>query len=233
MKGEISTTVLKRIERMDHYNSWIFQRIAPFCGERILEVGCGIGNMTQFFSGRELVVGIDIDKDHIAAIRKKFAGRKNMKFECIPIEKVSTKEYSKYRFDTILCINVLEHIKNDSAALAKFKSLLSPGGRLVLQVPAFQFLYNPLDKNIYHFRRYSMKPLIKKTQKAGFQTEHCSFMNIFGIPGWFLNGTILRRKILPSSQLHGFDKVLPILKLLDKPFNRIAGLSIIYAGLKK
>jgi 2-polyprenyl-3-methyl-5-hydroxy-6-metoxy-1,4-benzoquinol methylase len=232
MKGDINTEVLEYISGMDEYNRWIFERIRPFCGQRILEVGCGIGNLTQFFADRELVVGVDMDKDHVRMIKNKFRGRKNMFFDAKRIEDVNAREYKKHGFDTILCLNVLEHIEDDSEALRKFRGLLVPGGRLVLQVPAFQWLYNCLDKHIDHYRRYSKKVLVGRTLKAGFRTEHCSFMNVWGIPGWYWNGSIMKKRILPEGQLKGFDRILPLLKLLDKPFNNIAGLSIIYSGRK-
>ncbi len=232
MAEHIGTETLKRIAAMRNYNSWIIERIEPFVGQRVLEVGCGIGTMTQFFTDRELVVGIDIDPKQVAMIRRAFKGKKHMQFAVEDIEKIDVQEYAAKRFDTIICLNVLEHIQDDAKALRIFHKLLAPGGRLVLQIPAYPFLYSTLDKNIHHFRRYTKRNLLAKTEQAGFTTAHCSYMNVFGIPGWFVNGRLLRRKILPAEQLKGFDKLLPVLKRVDRLFNRWGGLSIIYAGQK-
>jgi SAM-dependent methyltransferase len=224
---------LERIKPMRNYNRWIYERIAPFVGQRVLEVGCGIGNMFQFFADRERVVGIDIDPKQVAMIKKAFKGKENIRFAVEDIEKIDVKKYAREKFDTIICLNVLEHIRNDAKALRIFQRILAPGGTLVLQIPAHKFLYSTLDRGLSHFRRYTRKGLLSKTMRAGFTTAHCSYMNIFGIPGWFVNGRLLRRNILPAGQLKGFDRLLPILKRLDRAFNRVAGLSIIYAGRKQ
>lgn len=223
---------LKRMSAMRRYNGWIYEVIRPFFGKRILEVGCGIGNMTGFFADRELVVGVDIDSNHIKEIKKIFKGKPGLHFFLKDISKIKAKEFENFRFDTIVCLNVLEHIKDDVSALKLFYDLLAPGGRLILQVPAYPRLFGSLDKSILHFRRYSRKMLLVKTVKTGFHSEYCSYMNVFGIPVWFWNGKIMRKQVVPEEQLKGSDVFVPLLKFLDKPFNNIAGLSIIYSGIK-
>lgn len=233
MSQDWGPLALQRMSTMPRYNGWIYERIAPYAGQRILEVGCGIGNLTHFLINRELVIGIDIDSNHIKYVKDIFKTKANMQFILTDINKVSINEFKKYKFDTIVCLNVLEHIKNDMKALGIFYELLSPGGRLLLQVPALPRLFSSLDSSISHFRRYSKKSLLVKTNVAGLQTEHCSYMNIFGILVWFWNGKIMQKNIVPEEQLKGSDVFVPLLKLLDKPFNNIAGLSIIYSGIKK
>lgn len=228
----VGTETLKRISGMQNFNKWIFQRIKNHIGKRVFEVGCGVGNLTQFFAGRELVVGCDIDKKHLETIRAVFGKRKNMQFVYQDAQKINVKKYGSKRFDTIVCLNVLEHIKDDRKALKNFYDILAPEGKLVLQVPAYPSLYCSFDKNLLHFRRYSRKGLLKKTTEAGFKTVECSYMNVCGVIGWLVNGKILRKNILPSEQLKGFDVLVPFMKPVDGLFRHIAGLSIIYAGKK-
>ena len=142
MKRDIGRETLKRISAMRNYNSWIYERLKPFVGQRILEVGCGIGNMTQFFTDRDFVMGVDIDAKQISMIKQVFKGKNNMQFKVVNIENANPKNFRKHKFDTIVCLNVLEHIKNDRRTLKKFHDLLAPGGTLVLQIPAYPSLYS-------------------------------------------------------------------------------------------
>ena len=124
----------------------------------------------------------------------------------------------------------LEHIEDDRGALARFAGLLKPGGRLVLVVPAYQALFNPLDANDGHFRRYGRADLNAKLANAGFKVVHESRFNLFGIAGWFLNGTILRRKDLPAGQMGLFNKIAPLLFWLERLVGPPVGLSLLAVG---
>ena len=83
-------------------------------------------------------------------------------------------------------------------------AVLEPGGRLILIVPALARLYGTLDENLHHFRRYEKPELEQKIRDAGFVMEDCRFLNRPGILGWYVNGRILRRRVLPRGQLAAF-----------------------------
>ena len=99
-----------------------------------------------------------------------------------------------------------------SATLADLNALLPTGGRLVLIVPALARLYGSLDVHLHHFRRYEKAELEQKVRDAGFALEDVRFLNRPGIVGWYVNGKILRRRVLPSGQLAAFKLLLPILQ---------------------
>ena len=107
---------------------------------------------------------------------------------------------------------MLEHIEEDTATLSDLFALLSPGGRLILIVPALRKLYGSLDEHLHHFRRYEKAELEEKIRAAGFELEDVRFLNRPGILGWWVNGRLLRRRVLPSCQLAAFKLLLPILK---------------------
>ncbi|MCA1580926.1 MAG: methyltransferase domain-containing protein [Acidobacteria bacterium] len=118
--------------------------------------------------------------------------------------------------DTIVCCNVLEHIEQDQATLADMHALLRPGGRLALLVPALQKIYGTLDEHLLHFRRYEKADLETKLTNAGFSIEDCRFVNRPGVFGWWLNGRVLKRKVLPRGQLRAFSLILPLLRREEK-----------------
>ena len=135
------------------------------------------------------------------------------------------------RIDTVVCLNVLEHIEDDRATLADMYDLLQPGGRLVLLVPAFARLYGTLDEHLRHFRRYEKDELEGKVREAGFVLENLMYLNRPGIFGWWLNGKLLRRRVLPRSQLLAFKLLMPLLER-EKERPPSTGLSLVAIGRK-
>src|SRR5207245_1193580 len=138
---------------------------------------------------------------------------------------------TRYGFDTVLCINVLEHTADDVAALRRAYQLLQPGGRIVVFVPARKDLYGSLDRGVGHQRRYEKNELVEKLQQAGFGVEDISFRNQIAQIAWWLNSRVLNRQGLPAAQSRIFDRLVPLLKTLEG--NRpSSGLSLIAIGRK-
>ena len=128
--------------------------------------------------------------------------------------------------DTVLCLNVLEHVDDDRAALRRLHDALIPGGRLILVVPAHQRLYGAIDRAIYHHRRYETDGLVRKLADAGFQVERTQFFNRLGVVGWYVNSVLLKRTKVPGFQLRLQNLLVPVLRAeaaLPLPF----GLSLI------
>jgi SAM-dependent methyltransferase len=132
-------------------------------------------------------------------------------------------------FDSIVCLNVLEHIRDDTAALRRFHDLLAPGGRLLLLVPAHQVLYGRADQELGHERRYSKRLLQRVLEQSGFAVEVARHVNPVGAAGWLVSGRLLRRTDIPSGALRAYDRAVPLLHALDRvelPF----GLSLWVVG---
>ena len=117
------------------------------------------------------------------------------------------------RFDTIVCLNVLEHIEDDVTSLRSMRALLQPGGRLVLLVPALPALYGTLDEALGHFRRYRPAELAAKFTDAGFRLAHVEYFNLAGVLGWWLIGRVLRRRLIPRCALKWYDALVPLFRL--------------------
>ena len=136
------------------------------------------------------------------------------------------------KFDTIIALNVVEHIENDNEAIQNCYQMLKPNGKLIILVPAFQKLYNTLDKELGHFRRYTKISLGNLLEKENLKVVHTSYFNSTGIPGWFFAGSILRRKLIPENELLIFNKLVSIFRLFDKITKYYFGLSVIAVGIK-
>jgi glycosyltransferase involved in cell wall biosynthesis len=211
----VGHVTLARMAKLEPYNRWLVDRFRGALGQRILEIGAGFGNMTKHFTGeRELVVASDLDPVAVEYLKGVFRENEGVRVASyrFPLDARALEEVRGYGIDTLVCCNVLEHIEDDRATLEDMREALRPGGRLVLLVPALARLYGSLDVHLRHFRRYEKAELEEKLQNAGFSIEDCRFLNRPGVFGWYVNGRILRRKVLPKNQLRAFKLLLPLLR---------------------
>jgi len=230
----VGHVTLMRMARLEPYNRWLVSRFEKAVGRRVLEIGAGFGNITKHLKGRELVVASDLDPVAIEHLRGTFRDDSKVRVASyrFPLDASALAEIRAMRIDTIVCLNVLEHIEDDRATLADMYSVLEPGGRLVLLVPAFARLYSSLDVHLRHFRRYEKDDLAQKVREAGFTLDDLRFVNRPGILGWWLNGKVLRRRVLPRGQLLAFKFLMPLLKR-EETRPPSAGLSLIAVSRKE
>ncbi|HOJ59665.1 MAG TPA: methyltransferase, partial [bacterium] len=226
---DIGEETLFRLSSVNKYYQIFYDRVAHLIGRRPLEIGSGAGNFTRFLLGKELVVATDCSNNHLHTIRQRFVENKRFRIHYFDASQPPSDELKAYRVDTVICLNVLEHIEDDIAALRHMKSLLVPGGRLILLVPSIKALYGSLDIGLEHYRRYSKAELLEKMQQAGFAIEHTFFFNMWGVPGWFINSRVLRRKVLPKFQLYFFTLLHPLVRI-ERFFKTPFGLSVVAIG---
>jgi glycosyltransferase involved in cell wall biosynthesis len=222
---------IRRRGRLKRYNRWIWERMQPYVGQRVLEVGAGSGTMTRFLYGRELIVATDKETPYLDRLRNAFRRRPGIIVERFDVESDDAADLSRYSFDTATLINVLEHTSDDEAALRHIHQLLTPEGRVIIFVPAGKELYGSLDRGIGHQRRYDRDELVDKLVRAGFEIEHASYQNQIARLAWRINSQLLGRKALPSGQSRLFDFMVPLLRTLEGP-NPPTGLSLIVVGKK-
>jgi ubiquinone/menaquinone biosynthesis C-methylase UbiE len=203
---------MQRLRNVGRYNEWVWSRLDPYVGDRVLEVGCGVGNFTRFLRDREHVVVTDNNEHYLARLRTASEQLDNLHVRQVDWADPSLDGLRGERFDTVLCLNVLEHIEDDDAALATFARVLEPDGRLVLQVPAMRALYGEIDRAIHHHRRYERGDLVAQLQGHGFAIEEASYVNLPGIVGWYVNSVILKRRAIPTLQARVANLLVPWLR---------------------
>ena len=227
--SDIGAITLRRMATLNPYNKWLHERFESALGDRILEVGAGVGNQTRFFVGdRSLVVASDIEPHYLRELTARFGDRQNVHISSyrFPLSRVATEELRDFGIDTIVCLNVLEHIEDDEATLRDFAAVLPQGGRLVLLVPALKALYGTLDQHLSHYRRYSQQELRGRLTAAGFDVDTLRYLNRPAVPGWWLNSRVLKRRVMPRGQLAVFKWLMPLLKLEERKPPRF-GLSLL------
>jgi glycosyltransferase involved in cell wall biosynthesis len=225
-------TTLLRLRHARRYNDWVWSLIAPHVGDRVLEVGCGVGSFTSYLRNHELVVATDNRASYLAVVRDRFLHHDNIAVEQVDWAQPDLGALRQRRFDTILCQNVLEHIEHDDDALATFASLLPVGGRLVLQVPAMPALYGEIDRALGHYRRYDRDGVVAQLERQGFAIETARYINLPGVVGWYVNSRLLRRRTVPGLQTRIASALVPMLRLEQRLAPR-RGMALIVVGRKQ
>lgn len=229
--GDALKLTLNELSHVHKYNMLIYENIKQYLGKKILEIGAGVGNIGKLLikSQPNLLVLTDFDEYCVEILSKNYNGDSKIKVHKLDISKESS--ISGFQIDTIVSINVLEHIEEDVKALVNCNKILCDNGRLILFLPANRFLYGELDRSLGHYRRYNKKEIVIKLQEAGFKIDKIKYFNCIGILGWFINSKILRSKKIPSFHLRAFEWITYFVAL-EKYIRLPLGLSLIVVAHK-
>ncbi len=229
---------LEAISVAPQFNEWMYQTISSNLNGKILEIGSGIGNISNcFLEDNHSILLTDIRKNYLNYLKANLESKDTLlgirqldlvhpKFEIIYKDLLG-------QFDGVFALNVVEHIEDDSLAIANCYKLLKKGGSLVILVPAYQWLFNSFDIGLEHYRRYTKKSLTKLFKKSKFSINHTQYFNFAGILGWLVSGTILKKKMIPKGQMILYNTLVPIFKIVDKLLLNKIGLSVIVEGTKQ
>jgi 2-polyprenyl-3-methyl-5-hydroxy-6-metoxy-1,4-benzoquinol methylase len=225
---------LETMREAVRYGAHVFDLLRPDLGSRILEVGCGIGTFTaRLCDSEERVVGIEPNPNCVAALAPIVRAYPRFTLWERPLEACAREELARERFDTVVCVNVLEHIEDDRAAMRAFRDVLVPGGKVLIFVPAVQAAYGPLDAELGHFRRYSKRSLSGAFEAAGLEVTRLRYTNPIGLAGWMFNSHVTRTRRHRPSQVRLFERLvapwaLPLERWMTPPI----GQSLIAVGVR-
>lgn len=231
---EEGLNTLEAISLAHHFNAWMFEQVQPFMNGRILEIGSGIGNISQYFIDvKSDIVLSDIREEYCRALRQKFPEKEVINLDLVHPDFEKAYSHLLGSFDSCFAMNVIEHIEDDHLAMKNLVSLLKVGGKVLILVPAGPFLYNDIDNGLFHFRRYTSVRMNQLFQAAHLLMEKKWMFNALGIPAWFFGGKIMKKKEVDGKQMDLYDKLIPIARFLDWITFRKIGLSIIALATKR
>jgi SAM-dependent methyltransferase len=223
---------LHALSEAPRFNAWMAATIRPWVGERVLEIGAGIGNLTHaLIARRKQYIASDLDVEHLARLRNRFSHRPNFTLRKCDLTCAADFDQLESSVDTAICLNVIEHVEDDMAGFRNILRVLQPGGRAVILVPHDQRIFGTLDQALGHYRRYSREELRGKMQQAGFQVERILDFNRVSRYPWYISGRILRRTALSPFQLRIFDRFVGLWRRID-PYLPWPATSIIAIGRK-
>ena len=166
------------------YRSYQHDLVKPHVGRSLLEVGSGLGHFSGMFEGSlEYLVVSDSDPYCIGELTQRYAGRSDVEVLTLSLPgeiKINRK------VDTVVMMNVLEHIADDTQALRDLAACLTPGGRIVIWVPGYMQLYGDFDRLVGHVTRYTPATLRRSVEAAGLHVEVCKPVNLIGGIAWWL-----------------------------------------------
>jgi 2-polyprenyl-3-methyl-5-hydroxy-6-metoxy-1,4-benzoquinol methylase len=224
-------TTLEVLTEAKNYNRWIADNFYPYIQAPLLEFGSGIGNISELISSYTPLCLTDTDEQLLAHLNDKFSHINDVSVNFFDITQPPPENLVE-SFQTVIGINVLEHVEDDEKALLHLGNVLKPSGRLLLLVPSKKWAYTELDRELGHFRRYEKKELGEKLAKASFQIEKLYFFNIVGLMSWIIRDKIQRSGGLRPYQVSSFDTIVPILKFIESKVSMPLGISLIAIAQK-
>ena len=215
------------------FNRWMADTVRPWVGTRVLEIGAGMGNLSRHLAPRrQLYIASDIDAEHLARLRVRFQLRPNVRLLRCDLGAPADFVPLIGQADTVICLNVLEHIEDDATGLANISSALIPGGVAIVLVPQDAGLYGTLDEELGHYRRYSEAELRAKMEAAGLTVEQVLHFNRITRPGWWFTGRVLKRRSSSRILLWFFDRLVWLWRRIDRTLPW-PGVSVIGIGRKR
>jgi SAM-dependent methyltransferase len=213
---DTATDMLCAMEHASRFNRWMADTILPFVRGDVLEIGAGIGNLTRLlYPHSSSYILTDLNPEHISRAMRLLAEHSKLSSAICDVTRSADFEPFREKMDTVICLNVLEHVANDLDGLRNIYLALRPGGRAIILVPQGPGAFGSFDRILGHFRRYTKQELTNKILTAGFVLEHLFAFNRATYPGWLLNSKLLKRKRLSRIQLAMFDRMVPILRHVD------------------
>lgn len=225
-------TELDALNGARNYYRWILAYFAPYLGRRVAEVGAGIGNFSEYLlsqPGVSQLVAAEPAANLFPLLERRFAGNPRVRVEHRTVQQLAGLAEA----DSVVFVNVLEHIENDEELLRQVHGMLSPGGRLLLFVPARPALFGSLDAEFGHLRRYTRAELGARLEQAGFRIERLRYFNFPGVLSWFLAARVFRRRTIRPTQVWIYDRlVVPWAARLEQFWEPPVGQSLIAVARK-
>jgi 2-polyprenyl-3-methyl-5-hydroxy-6-metoxy-1,4-benzoquinol methylase len=231
---EYAASDLEIIEEAHRYGEHIFAMFRPFIGKRVLEVGAGIGTMSRKLVRTSDVIGVEPNANCVARLEAAMRGEPKFTMLACHLEECDLGDLQRQNLDTVYCVNVLEHIEDDVAALQMFRDTIVPGGHVLIYVPAVQAAYGPLDAELGHHRRYSKRTLAAAFAAANLELLRLRYANPIGLVGWMYNSHVTKSRHHSLNQVRLFERfvapwALPLERLIPPPL----GSSLVAVGRKR
>jgi glycosyltransferase involved in cell wall biosynthesis len=216
VRDEHGSQMLGRLSRAERFNNWMAEVIRPFLGTRLLEIGSGTGNLTRRLVPRDVYVASDVNPLYLKTLENLTSDRPYLAARYTDVTDLASFPSLAGGFDSVVCLNVVEHVDDDLLALRNIRNVLSRDGRAVVLVPQGPWNFGTLDEVLGHKRRYTEASLRKVAEEAGFTVKKVvRFNRISSIP-WFVNGRVLRKRSFGLLQIRVVDWITPISRVLDR-----------------
>jgi SAM-dependent methyltransferase len=227
-----SGTELDAVAEAVNYYDWIMDCFAPHVGERSIEAGAGTGTVSNLILNRARPKHLKLVEpatNNVPVLRARFAGDPRVSIHHGYLEDL----VGSLKVDSVIAVNVLEHVERDDEFLKAAYDLLNPGGSLLLLVPALPAIFGSLDRAFEHFRRYTRSGLERSIVNNGFAIQKLGYLNLLGVAAWFVSGRVMHRTTLGRGQVRFYDRwVIPVLRRIESVITVPIGQSLLVIARK-
>jgi SAM-dependent methyltransferase len=216
---------LESLSNAKRYQRWLYESVRPFLGKRILELGSGIGNLSQHLPVRERLILSDIEPLLLKELRSKVPPLPGISVVEVDPSQALAETFRHENLDTVVSFNVLEHVEDDARLLKDALQLLRESKargpkRIVTVVPAHQFAFGNIDRQFGHFRRYSRRSFLQLIEKAAGEDRknlrfRSFYMNLPALLGWWVNGRVRGKAQIGAGNMKLFEKLCPVIRPVD------------------
>jgi SAM-dependent methyltransferase len=221
--------ILGRLARAPRFNAWLADTVRPHCGKRVLEIGSGTGNLTRRLVPRDAYVASDVNPLYLQTLQHLTQDRPYLDVTLTDVTQGASFPRIPGGFDTVVCLNVIEHVEDDGGAMSNIREVLADGGRAIVLVPQGPELFGTLDEILGHKRRYTEASLRALAVESGFEVLEVLRFNRVGMPAWWLNGKILKRRHFGFVQIAALNLLTPLFRRVDRflPFPALSLIAVL------
>ena len=216
------------------YFRWQVSQFAGNIGDRVADVGCGIGNLTPYFENAELYLAVDVDLKLLDELTTLNSHQSNI--QTLPAD-LTAQDFSDqlrvYDINTIVCANLIEHIADDHLAISNLCSALPAGGKLNVLVPAMRSIYGTLDELDGHYRRYDKRSLQDAFEGLPLKVVSIRYFNAIGALGWWIKGRVIKQATHTTDNYRVMNLLIPFMRPFESLIRVPFGLSLVVLLEKK
>lgn len=231
---------LEAMSEASNYHRWILGKFAPYLGRHLVEVGAGIGSFSELILGHHacetlsLVEPSDEMYQQLAIRAERLPASPRVETFHGNFPETAGLIAASHRLDSVIYVNVLEHIADDEAELEAIHDALCDHGRVFLFVPALRWLYGAFDERVGHLRRYSKQELETKLQRVGFRTVVSSYFDLLGVAPWWIKYRLLKSASMELGAVRFYDRYfVPTARRLESIINPPLGKNVIVIAEKQ
>ncbi len=235
------TNELQTLRSLTNYHAWIFEELRPFLGAHLVEIGGGLGAFAAVLAREHILRRGGASLEVFEPDAALFAALNEFLHEqFVPLMQAGRLRTvqgefrsAPQRYDTIILVNVLEHIEDDGRLLDSIYESLTPQGTLIVYVPALSWLFSPLDRDVGHFRRYDMPRLRRLFESSRFEIVKAIYMDMAGIVPWYLLNVLCRSRTINPGLARLYDRWgIPVIRALERCTGAPLGKNILMIGRK-
>jgi SAM-dependent methyltransferase len=224
---------LRSMGDIDKYANWQYALIAPYISGNVLEIGGGVGTFTERIIKHPDICSLTVtetNNNNMLELRKRFGS--SIKFLSDDLESDLPAGFTG-AFDTVVSVNVMEHINDDLEFFSNCCKCIKKGGVLIHLVPAKKFLYGTIDGALNHYRRYEPNDLKYMAEQNDLKILKLKYMNMLGALGWFYQGKISRHAVHKKEHLELFNRFVPFVRKLEDACPIPFGLSLVFIAVSE